>query len=99
MIYILNVWLKACPKRLLIGNQREYVFSKQIYWYDFHIYKLEKLKVIHHLYFQCLTQILPKTTSGPFGSDYFGCSFLEKSEAWTKGMFSDDNFCSQPTFS
>jgi hypothetical protein len=25
MIYILNVWLKSCPKRLLLPNRREYI--------------------------------------------------------------------------
>jgi hypothetical protein len=38
-------------------------FSRQIYLYDFHIFKLNDLKVIHDLYSQCLTQSLSKTTS------------------------------------
>ena len=38
------------------------VFSRQIYSYGFCILKLNNLKVIHDLYFQCLTQILSKTT-------------------------------------
>jgi hypothetical protein len=38
-------------------------FSRQIYWYDFHISTLNNLKVIHHLFSQYLTQILSKTTS------------------------------------
>jgi hypothetical protein len=39
------------------------VFLRQIYLYNFHIYKLNNLKVITDLYSQCLTQILSKTTS------------------------------------
>ena len=39
------------------------VFSRQIYSCDFHIFKLNNLKVILDLYFQYLTQTLPKTTS------------------------------------
>ena len=38
------------------------VFSRQIYSYGFHIFKLNDLKVIHNLYCQCLTQTLSKTT-------------------------------------
>ena len=38
------------------------VFSRQIYSYGFHISKLNKLKGINDLYFQCLTQILSKMT-------------------------------------
>jgi hypothetical protein len=38
-------------------------FSRQIYSYNFYICKLNNLKVIDDLYFQCLTQILSKTTS------------------------------------
>ena len=38
------------------------VFSKQIYSYDFHIFKLNNLKVIYDLYSQCLIQTLSKTT-------------------------------------
>jgi hypothetical protein len=34
-----------------------------MYLYDFHIFKLNDLKVIHDLYSQCLTQTLSKTTS------------------------------------
>ena len=37
-------------------------FPRQIYSYDFCILKLNNLKVIHDLYFQCLTQTLSKTT-------------------------------------
>ena len=37
-------------------------FSRQIYLYDFYIFKLNNLKVIHDLYSQCLTQALSKTT-------------------------------------
>jgi hypothetical protein len=33
------------------------------YLYDFHIIKLNDLKVIHDLYSQCLNQTLSKTTS------------------------------------
>jgi hypothetical protein len=44
-----------------------YIFMKMIFkinlLYDFHISKLNDLKVSHHLYSQCLTQILSKTTS------------------------------------
>jgi hypothetical protein len=36
------------------------MISKQIYWYDFHIWKLNDFKVIYHLYSQCLTPILSK---------------------------------------
>ena len=39
------------------------VFSRQIYSYNFHICKLNNLKVIDNLYSQCLTQILSKTSS------------------------------------
>ena len=39
------------------------VFSRQIYSYNFHIYKLNNLKVIDDLYSQCLTQSMSKTTS------------------------------------
>jgi hypothetical protein len=46
-------WLLFSVKKLL----KSYIciflwkwFSKQIYWYDFHISKLNYLKVIHHLY-------------------------------------------------
>jgi hypothetical protein len=35
-------------------------FFKQIYWYDFYIYKLNNLKVIHHLYSQYLTETVSK---------------------------------------
>jgi hypothetical protein len=38
-------------------------FSRQIYLYDFHISKLNNLKVIHDFYSQCLTKTLSKTTS------------------------------------
>jgi hypothetical protein len=38
-------------------------FSRQIYLYDFHIFKLNDLKVIHDLYSQYLIQTLSKTTS------------------------------------
>ena len=31
-------------------------FLKQIYSYGFHFFKLNNLKVIYDLYFQCLTQ-------------------------------------------
>jgi meiotically up-regulated gene 157 (Mug157) protein len=34
-----------------------------MYLYDFHIFKLNNLKVIHSLYSQCLTQTLSKTIS------------------------------------
>jgi hypothetical protein len=37
--------------------------SRQIYWYDFHISKLNNLNVIHDLYSQCLTQTLSKKSS------------------------------------
>jgi hypothetical protein len=33
-------------------------FSRQIYWYDFHIFKLSNLKTIHYLQSQCLTRTL-----------------------------------------
>ena len=39
------------------------VFLRQIYSYNFHICKLNNLKGIDHLYSQCLTQTLSKTTS------------------------------------
>jgi hypothetical protein len=39
------------------------VISRQIYIYDFHIFKLNNLKVIHDLCPRCLTQTLSKTTS------------------------------------
>jgi len=39
------------------------VFLRQIYSYNFHICKLNNLKVIDDLYFQCLTQTLFKTIS------------------------------------
>jgi hypothetical protein len=38
------------------------IFKTSIYMI-FHIFKLNDLKVIHHLYYQCLTEILSKTTS------------------------------------
>jgi len=38
------------------------LFSRQIYSYNFHISKLNNLKVIDDLYSQCLTQTLSKTT-------------------------------------
>ena len=38
------------------------IFSRQIYSYNFHICKLNNLKVINDLYSQYLTQILSKTT-------------------------------------
>jgi hypothetical protein len=34
-----------------------------MYLYDYYIFKLNNLKVIHDLYSQCLTQTLSKTTS------------------------------------
>jgi hypothetical protein len=37
-------------------------FSRQIYSYSFHIFKLNNLKVINDLYSQCLTQDMSKTT-------------------------------------
>jgi hypothetical protein len=39
------------------------VIFKTNYFYDFHIFKLNDLKVIHDLYSKCLTQILSKATS------------------------------------
>ena len=39
------------------------VFLRQIYLYNFYFFKLNNLKVIYDLYYQCLTQILSKTTS------------------------------------
>jgi hypothetical protein len=44
-------------------------FSRQIYLYNFYIYKLNNLKVIDDLYSQCLIQTLSKTT---FKSDTEG---------------------------
>jgi hypothetical protein len=38
-------------------------FLRQIYSYNFYIYKLNNLKVIDDLYSQCLTKISSKTTS------------------------------------
>ena len=38
------------------------VFSRQIYSYNFHICKLNNLKVIDDLYSQYLTQNMSKTT-------------------------------------
>jgi hypothetical protein len=38
------------------------VIFKTIYLYDFHIFKLNNLKIIHDLYSQYLTQTLSKTT-------------------------------------
>jgi hypothetical protein len=38
---------------------------KKIYWYDFHIYKLNNLKVIHHLY------IFPMFDSNFVKNDFF----------------------------
>jgi hypothetical protein len=38
-------------------------FSRQIYSYNFYICKLNNLKVIDDLYFQCLFKTLSKTTS------------------------------------
>jgi len=48
------------------------VFSRQIYLYGFHIFKLKNLYVIHDLYSQYLIQILSKTTffTGMEGSEY-----------------------------
>jgi hypothetical protein len=59
------------------------VFSWQICLYDFHISKLNDLKVIHDLYFQYLTQILSKTTSnteaeGVYCLDFFVWFILQK---------------------
>jgi hypothetical protein len=48
--------------------------DKSIYMI-FHIFKLNDLKVIHDLYFQCLTQTLSKTTSN---SDLEGVSIFCK---------------------
>jgi hypothetical protein len=39
------------------------MYTFMFYENDFHICKLNDLKVIHHLYSQCLTQTLSKTTS------------------------------------
>jgi hypothetical protein len=39
------------------------IFKTNLYIYDFHIFKLNDLKVIHDIHSQCLTQILSKTTS------------------------------------
>ena len=41
------------------------IFSRQIYSYNFHICKLNNLKIIDDLYSQCLTKILSRTTSFP----------------------------------
>jgi hypothetical protein len=38
------------------------IFKKNLF-IDFHIFKLNGLKVIHDLYSECLTQTLSKTTS------------------------------------
>ena len=35
-------------------------FKKLTYSYGFYFFKLNKLKIIHDLYFQCLTLILSK---------------------------------------
>jgi hypothetical protein len=44
-----------------------YILMKAIFktnlLYDFHIFRLNDLRVIHNLYSQCLTQTLSKTTS------------------------------------
>ena len=39
------------------------VFLRQIYSYNFHICKFNKLKIINDLYSQCLTQTMSKTSS------------------------------------
>jgi hypothetical protein len=38
------------------------IISTKIYWYNFHIFKHDDFKIIHHVYYQCLTQTLFKTT-------------------------------------
>jgi hypothetical protein len=53
-------------KYLLESYICTYIFMKAIFKtnvYDFHIYKLNDLKVIYDLYSQCLTQTLSETTS------------------------------------
>jgi hypothetical protein len=41
----------------------ENIFQDKNLLYDFHISKLNKLKITHDLYSQCLTQTLSKTSS------------------------------------
>jgi hypothetical protein len=41
------------------------VILRQIYLYNFHIFKFNNLKMFHDLYSHCLTQILFKTTCNP----------------------------------
>jgi hypothetical protein len=60
------------------------VFFKTNHLYDFHIFKLNDLKVIHDLYSQCLTQTLSKTTSNrePEGvGGYWGLATSTRSPA------------------
>jgi hypothetical protein len=62
-IYIRKLYMYIFMKVILKANICIFLwkqFWKQIYLYDFHISKLNDLKVIHNLYFQCLTQTFSK---------------------------------------
>jgi hypothetical protein len=45
-------------------------FASQIYSCSFHMSKLNDFKIIHNLYFQCLTQTLSKMIHLPNRSEY-----------------------------
>jgi hypothetical protein len=49
-------------RKVIMYTFMEMIFETNLL-YDFHISKLKDLKVIYHLYSQCLTQILSETTS------------------------------------
>jgi hypothetical protein len=57
--------IKIFIKKLTYVYSYESNFQEKIFLYDFHIFKLNDLKGIHDLYFQCLTQTLsvPATPS------------------------------------
>ena len=65
------------------------VFSRQIYSYNFHICKLNNLKVIDDLYSQCLTQTLSKTSSF---TNMEGVSFVSSVKRTTMCGVSTPNY-------
>jgi len=54
------IFIKVFMKNDIGIPVRKY-FLRQIYSYNFHICKLNNLKVIHDLYFQCLIQMTSKS--------------------------------------
>ena len=66
MVSKIQLWFLTSIKKLLKSDICIFLwkyFSRQIYSYNFYIFKLNNLKVIHDLYSQGLTWTLSQTTS------------------------------------